>query len=510
MADSIFKSLGQRLGFGDADDADIAKRTTPAMDTLGSTGQTTVGGYVTVMDRLPALAGPLRWRTYREITLNTAIIATGVRLLIRLIGKSEWAANPPEGQEDNKAAKDAADAVYDMMFDMASPWATVIRKLAMFPFNGFAVLEWTAKRRDDGLIGIADVESRPCETIIRWNVDPSGTVLGCFQRTTASNEVELPRDKIIYAVDDVLTESPEGVGLFRHLAVISHKLRAFEDLEQVGFENDLRGIPVAYGPMGELLDQAKLKGPAEGASWLAGMLKPLKDFVQGHVRNKELGVVLPSDTYRTKDEAQTPSAAKKWSVELLQGNATGFDGIAHAIKRLNSEAALLLGVEHILVGAEGGSGSHALSKVKTDGFYLLVTAILTDCVEIMERDWLGPIARLNGWDDEIVPTLAVEAISETDVNEVADVLLKMAQAGAVLTPDDPAIGEVRDMLGLSRPPEVDPLDASLLPGRADATKPDQPLDPNAPMPALEKRRKWIKSNRSTRRAAAMMAKRRGA
>ena len=63
--------------------------------------------------------------------------------------------------------------------------------------------------------------------------------------------------------------------------------------------------------------------------------------------------------------------------------------------------------------------------------------------------------KLNGWDEELRPKLKPSKIQHRTVEEITAALRDLAAAGAVLAPDDPAINEIRRLLGLS---EVD-LDA---------------------------------------------------
>lgn len=159
------------------------------------------------------------------------------------------------------------------------------------------------------------------------------------------------------------------------------------------------------------------------------------------------------------------------------------------------------------LGADG-SGSLALARSKVGTFYLTVTSTLLDLCEIYDRDILAPLAELNGWPPELCPQMGVNEISDRDIEQVLDALAKLAQAGAPMMPDDPAVGEIYDLLGLTRPPERgDDMDLSLNPGRTDPAKkdPDKPME-NNPEDEVAKARVL----RSRRNMAKAMAKRRAA
>lgn len=520
---NIIARAGNALGF--------SKRAVPTQ-TLGTsrTGGNSTGsegaGTFDEPDRLVNLIGPRRFEEYERIVRDVSIVGAGARLFLNLISNAVWTCNPPEGLNEAQTAKaqEYADAAYKMLFGMTTSWSSIVRKTASFKLNGFTIQEWTAKKEPDGTIGIKDIEHRPQKTITRWNRDEGGTVESVVQRVSGRKDVELPRAKIIYAVDDTLTDSPEGLGLFRQLASTSIRLQEFLDLEKTGFTTDLRGIPIARAPLGELLQEVNDSGqpgtPArtQAEARRVSRLAPLRNFLSKHMRNEATGVLLPSDTFNSVDvdKATKPSSVNKWALELLNGDSQSFGDIANAINRMNQELARILGVEHLLLGADG-SGSLALARSKIGTFYLTLTSTLLDLLEIYDRDLIAPYAELNGWEEELWPEMGVNEISDRDIQEVLDALAKLAQAGAPLMPDDPAVGEIYDLLGLTRPPErMDEMDLSLVPGRNDPNNPGGTKDPNNPDKPMENNPEdkgpvqKARVLRSRRNMAKAMAKRRAA
>ena len=482
MADeSIFSRIGNAV-----QSAIIGKAAIPTQ-TLGSTsgaGYSDAAGDAWSSDRTYNLTGEARYQVYETMMRDTAIVAAGMRLLFSLISNAVWTVNPPEGLNNNEeaVAQGYADIAYDALFSMTTSWSSVVKKTAGYRFHGFSIMEWTAKRRDDGTIGFKDVEHRPQRTIIKWNRDEGGTVESVVQRV-GGREVVLPRSKIVYAVDDTLSDSPEGLGLFRHLAVTAQRLNFYIDLEEVAFSTDLRGIPIARAPLAELQEEVEKAGPvgskerADAEVRRRAMLTPIRALAENHLRNKHTAAVLPSDTFiaTTPDKSQTPSTVPKWSLELLNGDASSFADLANTINRLNQELARILGVEHLLLGADG-AGSLALARSKVGTFFQIVSSTLLDLVEVFDRDLMEPLAEMNGWPDELRPELGVNNISDLDIEQVTQALANLANAGAPMMPGDPAEGEVYDAIGLTRPdPDRVTLDESLNPNRNDPNK-----DPNAP------------------------------
>lgn len=430
--------------------------------------------------------GVRRFDEYDRLVRDVSIIGAGARLFLNLISNAVWTCNPPPNLNGNEepVAQEYADRAYAMLFDMTTSWSSIVRKTAAFKLYGFCIQEWTAKKNDDGTIGIKDIEHRPQKTIQRWNRDQGGTVESVIQRVPGRQDVELPRTKILYAVDDTLTDSPEGVGLFRHLIVSATKLETYLALEEIGLTTDLRGIPVARAPLAEMRKEVVDSGPegsnerATAEARRAALLTPLRKWLEKHMRNTKSGMLLPSDVYLATgaDKSQTPSQMPKWSLELLNGESQSFEAMANAINRLNQELARTLGVEHLMLGSDG-TGSLALARSKVGTFYLTVTSTLLDLLEIFDRDILTPWADLNGIPEELRPQMGVNEISDRDIDQLLEGIAKLAQAGAPMMPDDPAVGEIYDLWGLTRPPErMDDMDLSLNPGRNDPPAKD---DPNA-------------------------------
>lgn len=417
----------------------------------GSPGVSIIGGYIDSFENDSRLVGQERYKTYAGILANTSIVATGVRYFLNLVAKAQWRVEPKDNGSEEAARY--AEAIEEMMFAMDTPWAAVCRRAAMMRFIGFSVQEWRAAvgRKLEvmpGAITIDNVFARPQTTIKRWDRLEDGTIKGVVQEHPDSGlELYLPREKLIYLVDNTLHDSPEGVGLFRHLVRPAYRLKRYEELEGYGYEADLRGIPVGRAPIGELN-----RGVANNIMTSADrtrMLSGIEAFLSSHIKNPALAVLMDSDVYRAADGS--PTDQKLYDIDLLDGSGAGRSEIHHAIERINHEIARILNCEHLMMGE--GFGTQALSQDKSSNLGMVVDAVLGDIVEAMERDWLTPIFELNGWPLEMRPYLKTEPAKASDVTQVTQALREMATAGAVLDPRDPVINDVRDLMGVRRVPE---------------------------------------------------------
>ena len=165
-----------------------------------------------------------------------------------------------------------------------------------------------------------------------------------------------------------------------------------------------------------------------------------------------------------------------WDVDLLSSTASSHDAIARSIERLTREMARIIGVESLLLG-EKGAGSLALSRDKTAQFSLLVDGSLKELSESFKNDLVSIIFDLNGWDKKLMPTLKTEAIRYRDVNDITQSLTDLAQAGAPLNPQDDAVGEVFDIMGLTRP-NVDLMQAEIDASIQVSSEPESPEEGN--------------------------------
>jgi hypothetical protein len=423
-------------------------------------------GYPTSRERRPQLRGRQRFITYNALVADTVIVAAGVRYFLNLIANAEWTFQPAADAkgEPLPGAEEVADFIKDVFNDMESSWSKVVRRAARFRFQGFSWQEWTAKKREDGRIGFLDIEARPCSTIERWDLDEGNSVQGVTQYITGKPETYLPRGKALYIVDDILEDVPEGTGLLRHLIRDADRLRAYEELEALAFETDLRGIPIGRAPLRELRDA--VENGRLNVDQVRKARQAVDNFVKNKLLNKNKGATLDSETYNgvTADGGTSPSGTRKWDVELLQGQSQGQADVAKAIDRLNQEMARLLGVEQLMLGSTS-TGSLALINGKLSSFFLVVSSTLGEIAEAVERDLVSVICSLNGIDKELWPKAQPQEIDVNDVEAVARVLTDLSSAGAPLQPEAPAVDAVRARVGLPPappPPELSEADQMLV------------------------------------------------
>ena len=412
----------------------------------GEIGVAVFGGYIETGETNAKLGQGTRYKTAADILSNISVVAASVRYFLNLLANPQWRVM---SVDDTPAAKQAAEFVESVVDELASSWTRVVRRSGLYRFHGFGFQEWTAMKRPDGLIGLTDIEVRAQHTIEKWDLAPNGTVRGVWQRSAQTGEeLYLPRWKLIYLRDDTLTDSPEGMGWFRHLVEPSERLKEYLTLEKVGFERDLAGVPIGRAPI-TAMNRAIAAGQLSRQD-ADTMLDGLKKFVKMEVKKQNTGIVLDSQPFENQsaDGVQAASSAQ-WGVELLTSDAGNIQQLGDAIHRIGVEMARIIGTEILFIGSDG-KGSMALSKDKSNNLFLNVNGTLDEMTEMFTRDIIKPLWELNGFDPELMPHFTHEDIAVRDAEQISITLRNMAGAGAILSPDDPAVNDLRDMLGISR------------------------------------------------------------
>jgi hypothetical protein len=69
---------------------------------------------------------------------------------------------------------------------------------------------------------------------------------------------------------------------------------------------------------------------------------------------------------------------------------------------------------------------------------------------------------LNGWPEEMMPTLKPESVSFKNAQELAAVLRDLSTAGIQVDRQDEAVQEIMDLMGLSRLQPLEEIDTDLV------------------------------------------------
>jgi hypothetical protein len=88
--------------------------------------------------------------------------------------------------------------------------------------------------------------------------------------------------------------------------------------------------------------------------------------------------------------------------------------------------------------------------------------------DAVDSDLIEPLFELNGWDIELKPVLKTEAQAFSNADEMAAALRDLATAGVQVDRQDEAVGEIMDLMGLTRLAPLAEIDTDLVISAEDA------------------------------------------
>lgn len=410
------------------------------MDEIGASGLVQYDGRV-AEELHRDLSGYRATKVYREMTDNDPVVGAILFAVDMLARQVDWRVEPSDAHDE--AAAEAAEFVESCLNDMSSSWEETLSSiLSMLPF-GWSYHEVVYKRRSgieaevaskfsDGRIGWRKLPIRAQDTLVRWDFDDNGGVRGLFQQAPPRyEEVFIPIEKALLFRTSSQKGNPEGRSVLRNAYRPWYFKKRIEEIEAIGIERDLTGLPVAWVPSSVL-------SPTASAAEQA-MLAEMKRIVRNVKRDEQEGLVWPL--------AYDDRGNKKYDITLLTtGGRRQFDTDA-IIARYEQRIAMTVIADFILLGHEK-VGSKALGVSKVDLFTSALEAWLDGISGVFNSHAIPRLLQVNGMDVTKAPTLAHGRLQQVDLAALGEFIAKLAGAGAPLFPDDNLEGYVRDVAGL--------------------------------------------------------------
>ena len=411
---------------------------------LGVTGLKRTGGVVRD-EFIQQLQGQQGARLYREMADNDPVVGALVFAIERLILQIDWRVNPYE--EGNSADQEAADFVEECLYDMSSSWEDTVSNILSMLVYGYAFTEIVYKRRggpqqtdskrksaySDGKIGWRKMSLRAQETTYDWLIDEKGGIQGLRQQDPNGVSVGLltiPIEKGLLFRTSTARNNPEGRSLLRNAYRPWRFKKTIEEIEAVGIERDLAGLPVALVPPSMLSQNAT---DNEAAARTA-----IETLVRGIKRNENEGILFPL----MYDE----NGREMYKLTLLTtGGARQFD-TDKIVGRYDQRIAMTVLADFILLGHEN-VGSFSLGASKIDLFTTAISQIAQSIADVMNQYAIPRLMKLNGMDVSRQPELAFGELNHVDLGLLGDFIAKTAGTGALVI--DEALDEhLRQVSGL--------------------------------------------------------------
>lgn len=414
-----------------------------ALGEVGVSGLDTRTGFV-IEEFLPQLRGLRSARVYREMGDNDPIIGSMLFLIDMIVRQVDWLVTPAS---DDQRDLDAAEFLRECMDDMNHTWVAFISEAMTMVQYGWSWVETVYKIRGgrdtddptrkskftDGRIGWRKHAPRSQDTLWRWEFDEDGGIQAMIQQAPPDYlPRRIPVEKSMLFRTTIRKNNPEGKSVLRNAYRPWFFKKRMEEIEAIGTERDLAGMPVVKVPRVYLTAKAN----AEQRSTVATM----QNLVTSIRRDSLEGVVFPSE----RDE----NGNDKFSLELLStGGRRQFD-TDKMINRYDRRIAMVALADFILLGQEQ-VGSFALSSSKTNMFLLALQGFLDEIKEVLNRHAVPCLFDLNTFPIEELPKFEYQDVEDLDIKEVVESVLALANAGAPLFPDDILENEIRRKLGLS-------------------------------------------------------------
>lgn len=429
-------------------DVDASRTVDYNPEIIGSTGLRQYGGFV-VEEFVKELKGVRGANTYKEMADNDPVIGALLFAIEMLIRQTKF-----EFQAADKTTKAEADKdfVEEVFGDMSSSFSDMITEICTMFTYGYAPMEIVWKKRggpdkadpkehskySDGKVGIRNLSLRAQTSVVRWAFDPEdGGVMGVWQQPIAGPMVFIPITKMLLFRTRNERNNPEGRSILRNAYRPWFFKKRIEEIEGIGIERDLAGLPVALIP-GSYLDinaDAPMKKVA--ADW--------KRLVTNVRRDRQEGILMPSD----RDIHGNPL----FDFKLLTSGGSRAIDTTKIVDRYDNRITATVLADFIMLGSGGKGGSHALSQNKTEIFTTAIEAFLDNICDTVTRHLLPRLWSLNGKDEETMPKLTHGDIERKDLAGLAALLTALAGAGATLFPDPDLENHIREEAGLPPAPE---------------------------------------------------------
>ena len=403
------------------------------LSVLGTSGLRHSGGYIDEEFHLK-LKGSQGAKVYREMSDNSSTIGAIQFIVDTLIRQVEWRA---EASEQTPEAQEWSLFLEQCMTDMDQTFDDFVSEVVSFLIYGWCYFEKVYKIRrgdtedkstkskyEDGRIGWRKLALRAQDTLQRWEFDTdTGDLLGMHQQDIyAGRSAYLPIEKCVLFTTRKYKDNPEGRSLYRNAVIDYFYLKRISQIEAMGVERDLSGIPVMEVPI-------SLLHPDSSAS--DKLLRRDLEKMLAEIKNDERAYALVPSEQNPKDGLPTGYKFKL----LSSGGSRAFD--TTGIKNYYKVNILQTVFAQFIQLGMAGVGSFALASSQTNMFSVALGSILDIITSTFNRSCVWPLMKLNGCPAELCPELVHGDIETPPLDEIGAYVTALASAGQL--PEDDAI-----------------------------------------------------------------------
>lgn len=397
---------------------------------LGRTGLKQSGGFIDE-EFLAVLRGSKGVKAFKEMRDNDPIIGAVLMALTNLVRQAEWRVEPAgEGAKGEEKAKFAESCIHDMY----TTWEDHISEALSMVVFGWSLFEIVLKKRNgypsslhsDGKVGIAKLAPRGQDTLVHWEFDDRGEVYAMVQSAAPRYEYKtIPLKKCLLYRTQTWKDNPEGRSLLRNAYRPWFYKKRIEEVEGIGIERDLNGIPFAKVPPSIMRADANEEELAT--------LAAVRQMVKNVRTDQQAGIIIPA----LYDE----NGKSMFEFELLTTSGRRAFDTDKIIMRYNRTIALSMLADFVMIGHDN-VGSFAMASSKTKVFAVAIGSYMDAIADQFNRVVMPKLMEVNGYGTEDLPVLTHGDIETVDLADLAQYVNALSGAGLDLTGE-----EVRGHLG---------------------------------------------------------------
>lgn len=410
-------------------------------------------------DYLPELRGEKGRRILRQMT-NDETIGAFLLGLNSIYGTLSWYVDPSD--KDDKQAVEYAGWLENALFkEIGDPrgaqpddtWGAFVQTFAEIDAFGWGYYDVWIKDLPDGSVGVARLMGVAPETLWEWKIEDDGDVTALVQQSPRTYKYRtISTDRALHIVSQPYKGSPEGRSIFRTAYRMWYYKKLNLELESILHERGA-GFPVMY-VHADVVKQSKQLGADGKPTPLALLAKQAMQtyevMVKNIKRNQQSGAVVYYDTVKNinADGSITNTNIKTVELKLESPGASNTQDMGATIKRLDASLARALLFDFMMFNTDGGSGQSGGLNGRVDMFVKVITGLLENKVETINRQLVTQLWKLNGFKADKMPKIRAGAIQREDVHKVVSTLEGLARAGMMVGADEDLQRYVYEELGL--------------------------------------------------------------
>ncbi len=382
---------------------------------------------------------------FREMGDQDPIVGGVLFAIQSLMRRVRWWTEPGKPMKGRPGRQQSgargAEWFESVIRDMRYSWEDTLGSNLSFLQYGYDYEEIVYKKRNgetsdpttnseysDGTIAPGKIVTRSQDSNWKWVFDDVGEIVGYIQNPPPDYLLRfIPIEKALHFRTTTFKDSPSGRSILRSAYRSWYYARNLQNLEGIGMERDLAGLPILTPPEGT--DIWDTNDPA-----MVAILQQAQNVVSSIRRDEQEGVIKPFG----------------WTLELLASAGQRQLDISGAIKRYQMDIATSMLADVMLLGQQA-TGSYALSVTKKDMFTASLGMFLDIISSVYNTQLIPRLWKLNGFTDPM-PKLCHGQVETIDLDTLGNFISRLGVSGAPIAWET-ALPWMNDQAGIPQPPE---------------------------------------------------------